>query len=76
MKTSQDVSLKVYFFAISLSRSQYKFTYFSRTSFTAALVVYAHELSFQFFRDAPRKIIYVQDKFFVIAYFVRTLDLE
>lgn len=66
MRTPQGVSLKVYFFAISLSRSRYKFTYFSRTPFTTALAVYAHELSFQFFGGVPRKIIYDQDKVFLV----------
>lgn len=66
MKTAQGLSLKVYFFAISLSRSRYKFIYFSRTPFTTALAVYAHELAFQFFGGVPQKIIYDQDKVFLV----------
>ena len=66
MKTPDGVSLKVYFFAISLSRSRYKFVYLSRTPFTTALAVYAHELAFEFFEGVPRKIVYDQDKVFLV----------
>ncbi len=66
MKTSQGISLKVYFFAMCLSRSRYKFVFFSRTPFTTALAVYAHELAFEYFGGVPRKIIYDQDKVFLV----------
>lgn len=66
MKTPQGQSLKVYFFAMCLSRSRYKFVYLSRTPFTTALAVYAHELAFEFFRGVPRKIVYDQDKVFLV----------
>ena len=66
MRTSQGQSLKVYFFAMSLSRSRYKFVYFSRTPFTTALAVYAHELAFEHFGGIPRKIIYDQDKVLLV----------
>lgn len=66
MRTSQGQSLKVYFFAMSLSRSRYKYVYFSRTPFTTALAVYAHELAFEYFGGIPRKIIYDQDKVFLV----------
>ena len=49
-----------------LSRSWYKFVYFSRTPFTTALAVYAHELAFEFFGGVPRKIVYDQDKVFLV----------
>lgn len=66
MKTSQGIPLKVYFFAMSLSRSRYKFIYFSRTPFTTDLAVYAHELAFEYFSGVPRKIVYDQDKVFLV----------
>ena len=66
MRTSQGQSLKVYFFAMCLSRSRYKFVYFSRTPFTTALAVYAHELAFEHFGGIPRKIIYDQDKVLLV----------
>lgn len=66
MKTPDGQSLKVYFFAMSLSRSRYKFVYFSRTPFSTALAVYAHELAFEFFGGVPYKIVYDQDKVFLV----------
>lgn len=66
MKTAHGQSLKVYFFAILLSRSRYKFVYLSRTPFTTALAVYAHELAFEFFGGVPKKIVYDQDKLFLV----------
>ena len=58
--------VKVYFFAMSLSRSRYKFLYFSRTPFTTAMAVYAHELAFRFFGGIPERIIHDQDKVFLV----------
>lgn len=66
MKTPHGQSLKVYFFAMCLSRSRYKYVYFSRTPFTTALAVYAHELAFEYFGGVPRKIVYDQDKVFLV----------
>lgn len=54
--------MKVYFFAIVLSRSRQKFIHFSRRPFDTELAVYAHELAFQYFGGKPRKIIYDQDR--------------
>jgi len=66
MRTPAGHSCKVYFFAMSLSRSRYKFIYFSRTPFTTPLAVYAHELAFEYFSGVPHKIIYDQDKVFLV----------
>lgn len=54
--------VKVYFFAIVLSRSRYKFVYFQQTPFTTQTTIYAHELAFQFFGGIPKEVIYDQDK--------------
>lgn len=62
MKTSTGAPVKVYFFAMVLCRSRYKFVYFSRIPFNTALTVYAHELAFQYFGGKPQQIIYDQDK--------------
>lgn len=67
MPTAQGTSTKVYFFAISLSRSRHKFLFFSKTPFTTALAVYAHELAFQFYGGIPEKIVYDQDKVFLVS---------
>ena len=54
--------VKVYFFAILLCRSRYRFVYLQSVPFTAASTVYAHHLAFQFFGGVPEKILYDQDK--------------
>ena len=48
-----------------MSRSRRKFVYFSRTPFTSALAIYAHQLAFRFYGGKPRKMIYDQDKVFI-----------
>ena len=58
--------VKVYFYAIVLCRSRYKYIYFSRSPFTTALTVYAHELSFAYLGGKPKKIIYDQDKVLIV----------
>ena len=55
-------STKVYFFAIVLARSRYKFVHFSRRPFDTELAVYAHELAFAYFGGKPEKIVYDQDR--------------
>ena len=62
MRTSFGSPVKVYFFAMVLSRSREKFIYFSLKPFTTALAVYAHELAFAFYSGLPEKLLYDQDK--------------
>lgn len=54
--------VKVYFYVMVMSYSRRKHVFMSRTPFTAAMAVYAHQLSFVFFGGKPRKILYDQDK--------------
>jgi len=54
--------LKVYFFVMVLSRSRYKFVYFSQQPFTTASTVYAHELAFAYYGGKPKRVLYDQDK--------------
>ena len=65
MRTANGASVKVYFFAMVLSRSRHKFIYFSERPFTTASSIYAHQLAFQFYGGIPQKIIYDQDKVFI-----------
>ncbi|MCT3699054.1 transposase family protein [Elizabethkingia anophelis] len=65
MQTGSTYRMKVYFFAIVLSRSRQKFIYFQNHPFTTATAVYAHELAFEFFQGIPREIIYDQDWVFI-----------
>lgn len=62
MKRSGDGRLKVYFFVMVLSRSRYKYVYFSTTPFNTASTVYAHELAFEYYGGRPKKLLYDQDK--------------
>lgn len=57
--------VKVYFFVMVLSRSRYKFVYFSGSPFTTATAIYAHQLAFRYFGGKPKKIIYDQDRVFI-----------
>lgn len=65
MRDMYGSSVKVYFFAMVLSRSRYKYIFFSKTPFTTSKAVYAHELAFKYFNGIPKKIIYDQDKVFL-----------
>lgn len=53
---------KVHFFAMVLSRSRYKFVFFSETPFTTDLAIKAHEMAFEFIGGYPQEIVYDQDK--------------
>ena len=57
--------VKVWFFAMSLSRSRYKFIFFSHIPFTSHTAIEAHEKSFSFFNGVPDQIVYDQDKVFL-----------
>lgn len=57
---------KVYFFAMVLSRSRYKFVCFSDTPFTTLMTIQAHELAFAFFGGIPGEIVYDQDKLLLV----------
>lgn len=62
MTTADGGRHKVYFFAIVLSHSRYKFVFLSDTPFTTALAIYAHELAFDYFGGIPARILYDQDR--------------
>lgn len=57
--------IKVYFFAMVLSRSRQKFVYCQRMPFTSETANYAHELAFEYFEGIPRRIVYDQDRVFI-----------
>lgn len=66
MPTADGRQVKVYFFAMSLSRSRHKFLFFSKRPFTTSQAVYAHELAFMFYGGIPRRIVYDQDRVFLV----------
>ncbi len=57
--------VKIYFFAISLSRSRYKFIYLTDKPFTSSEAVKAHHSAFDYFGGVPKKILYDQDSVFM-----------
>lgn len=65
MRDGTGKQVKVTFFTMVLSRSRYKFVWFSEVHFTALLAVMAHELAFKFFEGIPAAIVYDQDRVFI-----------
>ncbi|QZE13924.1 IS21 family transposase [Halosquirtibacter laminarini] len=57
--------VKVYFFAMVLSRSRYKYVYCQSRPFTSETANYAHELAFSYFEGIPKRIVYDQDSVFI-----------
>lgn len=57
--------VKVYFMVLVLSRSRYKYVYFSKRPFTSESAIYAHELAFSYFGGKPKKLVYDQDRVFI-----------
>jgi transposase len=53
---------KVYFFAIVMARSRYKFVVFQEQPFTTGTIIIAHELAFAFIGGYPQEMVYDQDK--------------
>ena len=66
MKTRQGKRVKVWLFAIVLSRSRQKYVYFQDYPFTTATAIYAHQKAFEYFQGVPRRILYDQDRVFMV----------
>src|SRR5690606_26483415 len=59
--------IKVFFFTLVLSRSRFKYVWFTDRYFTARLAIYAHEKAFSYIGGITREIVYDQDKVFVVS---------
>jgi hypothetical protein len=57
---------KVYFFAMVLSRSRFKFVLFNEHPFTTETAIAAHEAAFAFIDGYPRELVYDQDKLLLV----------
>ena len=57
---------KVYFFALVLSRSRYKFVFFNEYPFTSETAILAHEAAFRFIDGYPHELVYDQDKVLLV----------
>jgi hypothetical protein len=67
MRSSTGGRVKVFFFILVLSRSRYKYIWFTDCYFTSALAIQAHELAFAFIGGVPDEIVYDQDKVFIVS---------
>lgn len=65
MPTIGGSTIKIYFMVVVLSRSRAKFVYLQTLSFTCASAIYAHQLSFEYFKGVPQKLLYDQDSVFI-----------
>lgn len=67
MRTSSHSRVKVFFFSMMLSRSRYKFLWFTSRHFTTELAIQAHEKAFEYIQGIPQEIVYDQDKVFMVS---------
>ncbi|HJN06866.1 MAG TPA: IS21 family transposase [Bacteroidales bacterium] len=65
IQTNTGTRIKVYFFAMVLSRSRQKFVWFSTVPFTSTIAIEAHQKAFLYYQGVPKQIIYDQDKVFL-----------
>lgn len=66
LRTAQGTRVKVYFFTLVLSRSRYKYVFFSQEPFTTASSIEAHEHAFAFMEGLPDMLVYDQDRLFIV----------
>ncbi len=66
LRTSIGKRIKVFFFTLVLSRSRFKFIWFTDRCFTAELAIQAHESAFEYIKGTPDEIVYDQDKVFIV----------
>ena len=62
LRTSSGKRVKVFFFTMVLSRSRYKYIWFTDKYFTSEVACEAHERAFAFIGGIPDQIVYDQDK--------------
>ena len=67
LRTSNGKRVKVFFFTMVLSRSRYKYIWFTDKYFTSELACEAHERAFAFIGGIPDQIVYDQDKVFITS---------
>jgi transposase len=67
MRTTQGHSIKVYFFVLCLSRSRYKYVYFSTSKFNAHRAIEAHQRAFAYLEGIPDTLVYDQDRVFLVS---------
>lgn len=66
LRDSQGKRVKVFFFITVLSRSRYKYVWFSVHRFTTELAIQAHQNAFAFMQGIPDVMVYDQDRVFIV----------
>ena len=67
MRSSTGYRVKVFFFTMILSRSRFKYVWFTDRYFTSELAIIAHEKAFEYIGGVPDEIVYDQDKVFIVS---------
>ena len=65
MRRSDKSCQKVYFFALVLSRSRYKYVFFQTKPFTGKTAVESHERAFEYIKGIPGLLLYDQDSVYL-----------
>ena len=66
MRSPSGTRAKVFFFTMILSRSRFKYVWFTDHYFTSELAIIAHEKAFEYIGGIPDEIVYDQDKVFIV----------
>lgn len=67
LRSSSGGRVKIFFFTLVLSRSRFKYVWFTDRYFTSELAIQAHELAFAYIQGVPDEIVYDQDKVFIVS---------
>jgi transposase len=67
LRTSLGERVKVFFFTLVLSRSRFKYIWFTDHPFTSELAIQAHGQAFEYLQGIPDEIVYDQDKVFIVS---------
>lgn len=67
LRMSDGKRVKVYFFTLVLSRSRYKYIWFSERPFTTQLAIEYHEKAFEYLIGMPHVLVYDQDTVFIVS---------
>ena len=67
MKTMYGTNVKVYFFCMVISHSNFRFVHFEPKPFTTKAAIKAHNFAFQYFGGRPKTILYDLDSVFVCS---------
>ena len=65
LRSSNGKQLKVYFFTLVLSRSRFKYVWFTDKPFTTYLAIQGHDNAFSYIGGMPEEVVYDQDKVFI-----------